>query len=388
MILLQAGPFYAQDLFSLNLGGTAQSHYFSVLAYKEVKSKIIVQCSINGRPHNFILDTGAATTISQALFKELRPNVLTSLPVSDQAGIVDSLQIASLPNIQLGNVVFKDIPAIVATDPMIFDCFEVDGLLGSNLLRNSIVQFSSVKHTVTITDDAKRLGLNKKYAAKMELSVTQSSPFIMIDIQKGKTTGRDVVLFDSGMDSFYDLSMAAYQKVFDTVDLFTVMAEATGSFTMGMNGVLGDRDYYKVNAPELLINGSTFKNVVTETTYGDSSRIGAYLFKYGTVTLDYKNRKFYFEPYKPGTPDLSKDDWPFTPTVKDKKLVVGIVWGRQWDGIIVPGDEIIQFDGKNYEGKDICEVLKTTHESADVVAKVILRDALTGEIKELEVSKE
>ena len=83
-----------------------------------------------------------------------------------------------------------------------------------------------------------------------------------------------------------------------------MQAQATGSFTFGLNGTPADENYYKFTAPQLLINGVAFKDITTETTYGESSRIGADLFKYGLVTLDYKNRAFYFEPYKAGSIDL------------------------------------------------------------------------------------
>jgi len=322
------------------------------------------------------------------VFNELHPAVMSKVAVSDQAGIIDDLQIVALQDIKLGSVVFNNIPTVVVKDATIFDCFGVDGLIGSNLLRNSVVQFSSKTHTLTLTDDPKKLALNKKYASAMQLTPLQSNPYVWIELSNGKIKGRDHVLFDSGMDSFYDLSMNAYQTVFKPIDLFAVQAQATGSFTLGLNGAPVDENYYKVTAPQLLLNGVAFKDITTETTYGDSSRIGANVFKYGLVTLDYKNKAFYFEPYDTGDVNLGVSDWPFTPTVKDNKLVVGIVWGKLWNNIILPGDEILQFDGKTYEGVDVCSILTHSHKSASQMAKLVLRDVNTGEIKELEVSKE
>ena len=378
----------AQNIGSLNQGGTSQKNYFTQIPYTEVKSKVIVACTIQGKPYRFIVDTGAGMSITPKVFNELHPAVLSNVPVSDQAGIVDDLQVVALQNIKLGSVVFDNIPTVVVKDAAIFECFNVDGLIGSNLLRNSIVQFSSKTHTLTLTDDPKKLALNKKYASAMQLTPVQSNPYIWIALSNGKGKGRDHVLFDSGMDSFYDLSMKAYQTVFKPINLFQLQAEAVGSFTIGLNGAAVDENYYKVTAPQLLLNGVAFIDITTETTYGDSSRIGANLFKHGLVTLDYKNKTFYFEPYKTGAIDLEATDWPFTPTVKNNKLVVGIVWGKLWNNIILPGDEILQFDGKTYEGVDVCSILTSSHKSASQMAKLVLRDVNTGEIKELEVSKE
>ena len=388
IVLTQASLLSAQDFSGLNQGGTKQKNYYTEIPYKELKSKVIVACTIQGRPYRFIVDTGAGMSITPKVFNELHPAVMSKVAVSDQAGIIDDLQIVALQNIKLGNVVFNNIPTVVVKDATIFDCFGVDGLIGSNLLRNSIVQFSSKNHLLTLTDDPKKLALNKKYASAMQLTPVQSNPYIWIELSNGRSKGRDHVLFDSGMDSFYDLSMKAYQTVFEPINLFDLQAEAVGSFTWGLNGTPVDENYYKVKAPQLLLNGVVFKDITTETTYGDSSRIGANLFKHGLVTLDYKNKAFYFEPYKTGVIDLEVTDWPFTPTVKNNKLVVGIVWGKLWNNIILPGDEILQFDGKTYQGVDVCSILTHSHKSASQMAKLVLRDVNTGEIKELEVSKE
>jgi len=386
--LLHSAKIQAQDYVDLNKGAANQKNYYTTIPYRELKSKVIVQCSINGKPYNFIVDTGAAMSITPKVFKELHPNVITSVQVSDQAGMIDSLQIVSLKNIKLGDVTFSDVPSMVVKDAEIFDCFSVDGLIGSNLLRNSIIQFSSKTHTIILTDDAKKLSLKSKFASGMDLSPIQSNPFVWVEATNGEISGRDYVLFDSGMDSFYDMSMKAFQQSFAELNLFTVLAEAKGSFTLGMNGLPSAQDYYKVSAPQLKINGSTFTNVITETTYGDSSRIGADLFDHGLVTLDYKNRKFYFEPFAKTNFDLQIDDWPFTPTIKDNKLIVGIVWGERWREIIVPNDEIIQFDGRTYAGADVCKLLTGSHKSNSTMAKLVLKDAITGEIKEVEISKE
>lgn len=387
-LLFSGSVLYSQNGINLNQGGTQQKHYYTVIPYKEVKSKVIVQCTINGKPRNFIVDTGAVMSITTKLFNELQPDVIAQMRLSDQAGMLDSLQMVSLKNIKIGDVTFNNIPTAVVKDSEIFDCFEVDGLIGSNLLRNSIIQFSSKTHTVTLTDDPKKLALKSKYASRMQLTAVQSNPFIWIEATNGEIGGKDNVLFDSGMDGFYDLSMNAFQQAFAPINLFTVLAQAKGSFTWGLNGVPSAQDYYKVSVPQLKINGSTFKNVTSETTYGDSSRIGANLFNHGLVTLDYKNKKFYFEPFAKTNFDLQTNDWPFTPSIKDNKLVVGIVWGERWREIIIPDDEIIEFDGKVYEDADICNIITSNQKTTNTRAKLVLKDALTGKIKEVEISKE
>ncbi|MXN91056.1 hypothetical protein GR160_07420 [Flavobacterium sp. Sd200] len=388
VFLLGSFAINAQNIFSANLGGAVQQKYFTTIPYKEVKSKVIVECFINNKPYKFIVDTGAATTITPALYKELNPEIINRVPVSDQSGKIDSLQIVSLQNFKLGDVTFNGIPAMVIKgEQMVFDCFKVDGLIGSNMLRNSAVQFNSQTHMLTITDLPKQLDLKNKFSQKMVTDPVQSNPFITIKIINGKTTGTDQLLFDSGMDSFYDLSYKGFKEVFATISLLKFEAQAIGSYSLGMHGLSEEEESYRLLAPQIEINDYAFNNVTTVTTHGNSSRIGANLFKYGIVTVDYINKKFYFEPFKKEATDLAEKSWPFIPTAKDGKVVVGLVWDKAWAGKINQDDIIVSFDGKTYENTDVCEVMTSNHKSQNNKATLVLKDAKTGSVKQYEIAR-
>lgn len=385
--LLACNAFYAQKNFSMNKGGTSQKKYFASIPYKEVKNKVIIQCLINSKPYNFIVDTGAATTITPALYKELNPDIIAHIPVSDQSGIIDSLQIVSLKNVRLGDVIFNDVSAMVVKETQLFDCFKVDGLIGSNMLRNSIVQFASQAKLLTITDNPKSLSLKGKYATKMLTDKVQSNPFIAIKVINDELELTDNLLFDSGMDSFYDLSYKGFKEVLADKNLLRVEAQAVGSYSLGLHGLSGEEESYRLFAPELKINGYIFKNITTVTTHGGSSRIGADLFKYGIVTLDYINKKFYFEPYQEEAKDLAEKSWPFIPTAKDGKVVIGLVWDKSWEGKINPGDILVSFDGVTYEGTDVCDALTKDNSVPGNTATIVLKDVFTGTIKQYEVTR-
>jgi len=383
-LALLSSSVYAQNIF--NKGGTSQKQYFTTIPYKEVKTKVIIQCHINGKPYNFIVDTGAITAISPALHKELNLPVISHVPIRDINEKVDSLQMVSLKNIQLGNVTFNDIPTLLIKDSLLFDCFKVDGLIGSNLLRNSIVQFASQTHTLTITDKAGILNLKRKDASKMLTSERQSDPIIVIEVINDKLHFTEELLFDSGANSFYDFSYKSFKELLANQNLLKVEAQAVGAYSIGLYGVSNEQENYRIFVPELKINSYTFKNVTAATSHG-GSLIGAQLFKYGTVTLDYINKKFYFEPYEKEPANLTEKSWPFIPTAKDGKFVIGLVWDKIWEGKINPDDIILSFDGMNYENTDVCEALITDHTSKSSKATLVLKDPKTGALKEFEVTR-
>lgn len=385
--LLLCNTLYAQENLYFNKGGTSQKKYFTSIPYKEVKSKVIIQCFINNKPYNFIVDTGAITTISPQLYKELNLKALSKINLSDQSGKLDSLPTVTLNNIKLGDITFNDIPTVVAKGMQIFDCFNVDGLIGSNMLRNSIVQFASQTKLLTITDNPRSLNLKGKYATRMRTDKVQSNPFIAIRVNNDELKLTDNLLFDSGMDGFYDLSYKAYKEQLADKNLLKVEAQAVGSYSFGLHGLSDQEESYRIFAPELVISGYTFKNVTTATTHGGSSRIGANLFKYGNVTLDYIHKKLYFEPFDKEPKDLAEKSWPFIPTAKDGKIVIGLIWDKAWEGKINQDDVIVSFDGKTYENMAVCDALIKDNTSNNNTATLVLKDAKTGAVKEYVITR-
>lgn len=340
--------------FSLNQGGTNQKDYFSKISYENIMGKIIVTASIKNKPYRFILDTGAPNGISKSLYNEFKPQILTKISIVDQSGANDSILIVSMDSITIGGIVFNNIPTIVIENRIILDCFNADGFIGSNMLRNSIVRFSSMDRTITFTDNREKLLLNKHQSSDIFLTPTQSSPYIWIK-HKNKKKAKEQLLFDSGMDSFFSLSLTHY-FFFQGKNIFNLNSQGNGSNTLGLHGIAKDTIQYRVSVPEMIINGAKFQNLSFQTTNNNDSRIGSKLLNYGIVTIDYKNKKFYFEPFSE-IANLKEKQFPISPTFIDDKLVVGIVWGKKYQNQITVGSKIIEINNENFENTKPCDFL-------------------------------
>jgi len=377
----------AQTPFSLTQGNVTEKDYFTTIHYEEIKEKIIIEGIINGKIYKFILDTGAPMVVSKKLSDELKLQSMRNIEIVDQSSLKDSANVVLLPNIKIGNINFNNIPAIV-TKESIFDCFGIDGLIGSNLLKNSIIQFSSREKIIRITDVPKKLDLKSKTGAKLLLDA-QSNPFIWIEQVNGKVDAREQLLFDTGMGGLYDLSINHYKKHFEKINLFNFIAQSVGTFSMGFHGNAEANENYKLLLPELAVNKIIFKNVTTTTTYDQNSRIGATLLKYGTVTVDYKNRKFYFEPFEETKSfDIAEKEWPFNAILEDGKMKIGIVWDKTYDEKIKVGDQIIAIGDINYEKMSFCEIVISDLKNLKIEKTVlILKDKASGETKKVEITR-
>lgn len=376
----------AQKPFSLSQGKTTEKDYLTTIPYEEIKEKIIIEGIINGKTYKFILDTGAPMLIFKKLADKLNLSTAQDVTITDQSNKIDTMETVILPQLKIGEVTFNNIPTLVSDDS-VFECFGIDGFIGSNVFRNSAVQFSSINKTVTITDSPKRLKLKSK-PSKLVLN-PQSNPYIWLEHKDRANDGREQLLFDTGMDGFYDISMRIYKEHFKKMPHLNVVAQASGTFSMGIHGIAEPRENYKFLIPELAINAISFKNVTTETTYDNYSRIGARLLKYGTVTVDYKGKKFYFDPFDGSKSfDLSEKQWPFDAILNDGKLAIGIVWDPSLDNQIKPGDLILQFDGIHFEKMTICDLMRSGISQINKDKAILkLKDIETDEIKQFEIEK-
>jgi hypothetical protein len=353
-LLIMTQICFGQVDFSLNEGQTKLINYVSSLSYESINGKIITSVIINKKIYRFILDTGAPTSLSKKVFDEIDPIKITTIAITDANGKNDSLSVVKLNNIKLGEVEFSNIPALVVNHNSIFECYGVDGFIGSNLLRNSIIQIDNTKKIITLTDNIESLTINKKNGTNLFLD-NQSSPIIILTLGNKKKV-KEQVLLDLGMNGFYDLSLSKFD-LFKKYGLFDVLGSANGSNSMSLFGVDSDRLQHRLFVPNIEINGNKISNVTTMTSSDNNSKIGSKILEYGVVTIDYKNKKFYFTPFEQKEINLIEKMFPFDFIPANNKLYVSFIWDYDLTIKISKGDQIIAIDDINYENITLCDLM-------------------------------
>ncbi len=379
--------FCQNNIVNLNNGGINTENYFIKIPYKEINGKIIIDVSINDKGYKFILDTGAPTIITEKLKEEINPNVIGNIEIIDQSGLKDNVDVVNLFEINIGNLSFNNIPTIVTNDSKIlFDCFEVDGYIGSNLLRNSIIQINAKEKDIIICDNSEILKIQNKNSKEILLSHSQSNPFVEIELKKGKKTIKEKVLIDTGDNGFYQIAFSTLEQI-KNFKVITFISNSIGSNSFGFNGKSKDENNFMINIPILTINNLELKNVKSKTTYAESSRIGSEILNLGILTLDYKNKKINLEPFDEKIETINDNSWQIDAAINKEKLVVGIIWDNDLKNKINLGDEIISIDSLLIEGMDICQLLKTNFKIKKNKIVLVLKDINTGVIKSIEINK-
>lgn len=342
----------------LKKGKVTSKNYFEQIAFEFKKNKIVIPIQIEGKTYRFLVDTGAPNIISSEVYKAIKPEHVINISAKDANGLEQQLDVVTLEQLQIGSVIFEGFNALVfdLNGSSVFKCFGIDGFIGSNMLRHSVVQFNAEDLLLTLTDQPKKLGLNKKDAHKIKLIGSQSSPHVVIELN-GKKNGRELVLIDTGMGGFYNVSKRNY-SIFKSENIFQPIGESTGASSISLFGETSKSTQTRVYTPQLKINTTAFQNIITQTTEDDSSKIGAELLNHGIMTIDFKRKRFYFKS-KLEIIDMSTPAIGFELTLKDKFFVVGYVWDTDLQNKLQYGDKILKVNGVVLDDSNFCKyVLK------------------------------
>lgn len=231
-------------------------------------------------------------------------------------------------------------------EPSPLVCFQVDGIIGSDVLARLIVEIDGKAKTITLTSAENP---SKVSLRRMLPFVQTGMPIITLQAGRGNNL---VCLFDTGSPGFLELKTSDFEALKDA-GAFEVRAEGYGEGSFGVGGQAETASSYRVCFPQLSVGATKFANVSSETSTPPFTLLGVKLLDYGKVTLDYPRARFYFEPYEEEF-DLTEKHYDMGLRVKDGELVVAAVW-TGLKGVVEVGDKVTEINGKPAGTYDFCE---------------------------------
>lgn len=313
---------------------------------------IIVQAEIQGTTHRFLFDTGAPNMIrGEFLSSNVKPK---SQKISDSQNQKGKMALGIIDSLTLGGVSFYGYAALDHdfSDNFPFSCYDIVGFIGSNLFRDLIVKIDWKGQRLIVTDDLAKVNPNT-IPIKMKLVGSQLLPYISLSLGDDKKTNVPV-LVDIGYNHQLTLSKKEYEKKTQK-RVFSQVIDLEG---IGSTGIYGSAssNQYAVTANYIGVGSVDLKNMNIATSNG-SSKIGTGLLEYGDMILDYKHKHFYFESNEKVV-DFTKELPAYTPSVKDKKMVIGFIYREDLKTKMKPGDQIISVDGVDINNLAPCDMLK------------------------------
>lgn len=343
----------------LKSGNIENENYSEVIHFENRAGLMIIHMEIKGLQHDFILDTGAATVISQEIADDLNLEIKSRVNSGDSQDNIDKTTFTILPKFKIGNLCFNNIGTAIIDFNKIpeMKCLEIEGIIGANTMQLSKWQIDYQNNTITISD-------NKIIPEKSEKALTldfdtniSGTPLIELNLP-GNITVKDV-FFDTGMNHSISLSKKYYFELIENNQNLKVV-KGYGATSAGAFGSSKDSVSY-VKLPRVISNELVLSNIITEFKGQKHNLIGNKILSNYKVSIDWETKKIFLIQVKEPGKDALKS-FGFSPIMKDNKLFVGFVFenSQASDFGLKVGNQIISIDDVDYSNistEQYCDLL-------------------------------
>lgn len=287
----------------------------------EPNNQIVVPVIIKGKTYHFVFDTGATTVVSREIVEELGLPSLFKNVLQDGAGIEQEEMFYNVSEMQIAGIDFKNV-AVVGGDMMKFAdvlCVNIDGLLGTNVLRSCYWKVDYTTGQLTFSD--REIKPSKDMYSVDFKENFSGTPLLELYMGKYRVnmfmdTGYTKVL--SIPDSLYFRARKAHERPY---------AKGYGTTTVTLFDSAPKEKYiglmdsvYVFNKRHLLLNP------IADIDHADTYLVGNAVFKgFGQMILNWKKHRLYL-PEKVVDINETYPSFGFSPLLIDNQLVVSIVW--------------------------------------------------------------
>ncbi len=272
-------------------GRVAGAAFYEEVPFTEQIGLAFVEVHIGGKARRFLFDTGAPNLISKELAAELKLKPHFSRPVTDSQQRRQKLDYVRLDTLRIGKLRFERTAAVVADLRAVplFECLEIDGFIGANLMKLATWQIDFTRHQLTIADDISRLSLDSAYLVPFTTSA-QGSPFFTINID-GRSVKIELDYGSTGSITLQQKSVTGHRK-------WEPILHSYGSASISLYGRSQDTVRYAI-FPDVRIGQLSLGEQVVKVRQGGSNLLGTDILRRHLVSIDWKNRRFYLRPLEP-----------------------------------------------------------------------------------------
>jgi hypothetical protein len=275
-------------------GKVHQKVFNQEIPIQVINGLIFLEVAINGKAYNFLLDTGAPTLLDTQVVQALGLKTKKFGTATDSYGRSNRIDYTVLKTVSISGVDFLRQGALVSDlrSIPVFDCLDVDGLLGANLMRSACWQIDYEAEVLRVSEDCSGFSYTDE-AIYMPFRVnSQGTPKLAMNF--GDSLDLSYVTLDFGSSSGLSLDLEASARIFDPAeaDLFT-----TGAAGVGLYGV--EKDSIWFTSPEALVvaEGDTLFSMLRVRVRRKGGHLfGTQILQEFRSTIDWQNHQLVLEP--------------------------------------------------------------------------------------------
>ncbi len=343
---LTSGCSTLKTLKYIKGGSLYPAAFKTEVAFEMRLGLIVLKVKIHGKEHSFILDSGAPDAISKELAAELGIKNAGNGKLKDSQGNSSSLGFAAVDSMDFGGLLFLNVGTAIVDLPPSNDitCFNVDGIIGANLMRKAIWEIDYERHIITITSSLDSLTVPAN--AQTVKFHTDLVGVPMIDVQLNGVTEHNVIA-DLGSNHDFNCSMATYKKLEENglhTNTYEYGAGSSGAFGRGKD----DTTWYTV-VSSIGLGNLKLTDQVVDFSEKASKTIGTNFFKHYRLIFDWSAHELTMIPVSTYD-NTSKKSYSFSLELRDNKVFISSVRTKIGVAATGPqlGDQVLEIDRVDY----------------------------------------
>ena len=328
---------------------------FSKTVRTEVKLGLhIVPVKLRGKTYRFLFDTGAPTSISKEMQKNLKYKVV------DRGHIIDSdrnklrVDYVRVDSIIIEDIKFSNVKAFVAdfTGNPTLACLQLDGILGSNMMQACNWQIDYTKQQIDLSSDP----FLTNEPGVFEVGFRADSQYdIMLDLKMGRATVSNMKI-DYGNNS----SISVPHKVFTVLREEDILKESfleegynqggIGAKPVAMKRYYGYLDSLKI--------GDLYSTDLTIKT-GKSGLVGREFLSRYLVAINWSEKKIRFKPHETWEDTRTTFGYSLGLNSKGEPILFGVTEGSSAarNGLEM-GNKVLRVDTIDFgDGGSYCDYI-------------------------------
>ncbi len=348
--------------------------------------KLFIDAAANGATGEFILDTGSPTILSREFADTLGLEIVAQNTGRDANGTEVTMDFAILDTLQIGTVVFHDIPVLIH-DFSSLDmgaCIVGPGILGSELFPGSVWRVDTEAGQLSVAASLAALpALDPVVSARLYDFGYPHAP--IVDYAVGDVS--DKALFDTGSSAEVAL-FAPVAEAMSVQGVISAGSAVTGTGYEGESaGGLGEATTLtRFTLSEFRFDRESLGAVRAATRSVPPTLVGAGILASHIVTLDYPDGQFLLSNRDNAAPGTAEAGYGLAFIGEDVRVV------RLFDDTpaaragVRLGDQVTAISGRSLivsEGNSKCTVanwLFASFDPATAAELEILRDGVSSRI--------
>lgn len=271
----------------------SRAHQPDTIPITFAQGRILLTAEIDGTHHRFAFDTGCSCGLlftDQAI--KLKSGGLFSFTfVGDAAGHVKMTRQKRITGMRIGSMTIKKYPVVISPPTSMmrqeYDCQDIVGCIGSDLFdRKKAVKIDLRRGEMVISDAPSVFAQEQGFRIPFETNL--HVPYVQV---KTRTDKERRYMFDTGFPGIITVRAKDLTDI-DTLDT------AQGATNAGIYGTTRTQRIAKIHLDSISIGGCVFRDITTNVQSSNSSSIGAFFLKYGSMVIDYIRHEIIYQPYE------------------------------------------------------------------------------------------